>query len=88
MCVLPVPLLPSSRIFSLRARNSRARQLQHQRLVQRGDGEEVEAVQALDYREPGLPDAPLGGAAVAVEQFQFGESQQVSAESRVFSWAH
>ena len=44
-----------------------SRQFQDQGLVERGDGEEVEAVQALHHREPGLADAALGRAAVAVE---------------------
>jgi hypothetical protein len=45
----------------------RACQFQHHGLVQRRDGEEVEAVEALDHWELRLPDAALGRAAVAVE---------------------
>ena len=74
MCVLPVPLLPSSRMFFARQILA-AGQFQHQRFVQRRDSEEVEAVEALYHGELGLPDAALGGAAVAIQQLQFGQSQ-------------
>ena len=80
MCVLPVPLLPSSRMFSLRSRYSRACQFEDQRLVQRGDGEEVEAVEALYDWELRLTDTALRSAAVAIEQLQFGEPQQIVRE--------
>ena len=56
----------------------RACQFQHHGLVQRRDGEEVEAVEALDHWELRLPDAALGGAAVAVQQLQFCHAQQVA----------
>ena len=36
-----------------------ARQFQDQHLVERRDGLEVEAVEAFDGGEPGLPDSPL-----------------------------
>ncbi len=51
---------------------------QHQRLIQGGDRQEVETVQALDHIEIGLPDAALRGPAFAVEQFQFTQAQQVA----------
>ncbi len=54
-----------------------SRQFQYQGLVQRRDGEEVEAVHGLDDRELRLPDAPFGGAALAVQQLQFGDAEQV-----------
>ena len=84
MCVLPVPLLPSSRMFSLRSRYSASRQFEDQGLVQRGDGEEVEAVEALHHRELRLTDAALGGAAVAIEQFQLGQPQQICGKVGLF----
>ena len=87
MCVLPVPLLPSSRMFSLRVQILASGQFENQRLVQRRDGEEVEAVEALDDRELRLPDAALGGAAVAIEQLQFSQAQQIVREVGLFNWA-
>ena len=75
MCDLPVPLLPSSRMFSLRFRYFASCQFEDQRLVQHGDGEEVEAVEALHHRELRLTDTALRSAAVAIEQFQLGEPQ-------------
>ena len=48
-----------------------------QRLVHRGDGQEVEGVQALDRGEARGPDPALYHALVAVDEFQFGETQQV-----------
>ena len=44
-----------------------AGQFQHQGLVHRGDGWEVEGVQALHCRESRRPDAPLHHALVAVD---------------------
>jgi hypothetical protein len=55
-----------------------SRQLQDQGLVQRRDGQEVEAVHGLDDREPGLPDAAFGGSALAIQQLQLGHAQQVA----------
>ena len=52
-------------------------QLHHQRPVHRGNGWEVEGVQALDGREAGRPDPPLHHALVAVDEFQFRQSEQV-----------
>ena len=52
-------------------------QFHHQGLVQRRDGWEVEGVQALHGRESGGADPPLHHALVAVDEFQFGESEQV-----------
>ena len=52
-------------------------QLHHQRLVHRRDGRKVEGVQAFDGREAGSADPPLHHALVAVDEFQFGEPEQV-----------
>ena len=52
--------------FSRRSMYSRAGQLQDQRLVERGDDLEVEAVEALDHGEARRLDAPLDHAALAV----------------------
>ena len=54
-----------------------AGQRQHQGLVHRGDGHEVEGVQGLDRGEAGGADPALHHALVAVNEFQFGETQQV-----------
>ena len=55
-----------------------ARQLQNQRLVEGRHRGKVEGVQALHRREAGLADAPLDEAALAVDQLQFGQAQQIS----------
>jgi hypothetical protein len=54
-----------------------SRQFQHQGLVQRWDGEEVEGVHGLDDRELRLPDATFRGPALAIQQLQFCDAQQV-----------
>ena len=54
-----------------------AGQLHDQWLVQRRDGQEVEGVQALGGGEACRADAALHHALVAVDEFQFGETQQV-----------
>ena len=53
-----------------------ARQLQHLRLVQRGDGLEVEAVEALGDRELRCLDAPLDHAPFAIDRFQLHQPGQ------------
>src|SRR3954454_1052583 len=53
-------------------------QLQYQRLVESGHRHKIEGVQALHRREAGLANAPLNQAALAVDQLQFGQAQQVS----------
>ena len=55
-----------------------ARQLHDQHLVERWDGLEVEAVEAFDGGEPGLPDPPLDHPAFAVDQFQFSEADEMA----------
>ena len=52
-------------------------QLHDQWLVQRRDGQEVEGVQALGGGEVYRADAALHHALVAVDEFQFGEPEQV-----------
>ena len=78
MWVLPVPLLPTAMMFSRRVDVLRAGELQHQRLVERRDRREVEAVEALHGREPRLLDAALDHAPLAVDQLQFGQAQQIA----------
>ena len=78
MWVLPVPLLPSAMRFSRRSMYSQRASFQDQRLVERGDDLEVEAVEALDHGEARRLDAPLDHAALAVDQLELGESQQVA----------
>ena len=48
-----------------------------QGFVHRGDGQEVEGVQALDRGEADGPDPALHHALVAVDEFQFGQPEQV-----------
>jgi hypothetical protein len=55
-----------------------AHQLQDQRLVEGGHCRKIEGVQAFYRREAGVADAPLNQAALAVDQLQFGQAQQVS----------
>src|ERR1700686_1292902 len=62
-------VLPASHIL-------RAGELQHEGLVERRKGSEVEAVQALHGREPRLLDPTLHHAPFAVDQLQFGQAQQ------------
>ena len=54
----------------------RAGHLQDEHLVERRNGGEVEAVQALHGREPSFLDPTLHHAPFAVDQFQFGQAQQ------------
>ena len=54
-----------------------AGQLHHQGLVHRGDGREVEAVQAFNGGEACGADPALHYALVAVNQFQFRQPEQV-----------
>src|SRR3979490_2736228 len=54
----------------------RAGELQHEGLVERRNGSEVEAVQALHGREPRLLDPTLHHAPFAIDQLQFGQAQQ------------
>src|ERR1022692_1156331 len=54
----------------------RTGELQHEGLVERRNGGEVEAVQALHGREPRLLDPPLDHPPFAVDQLQFGQAQQ------------
>ena len=75
---VPVPLLPSHDEVLAALDVLAAGQLQDQRLVERGDDLEVEAVEALDHGEARRLDAPLDHAALAVDQLELGESQQVA----------
>ena len=52
-------------------------QFHHQRLVHRRDGRKVEGVEGVDGGEAGGPDPPLHHALVAVDEFQFGQPEQV-----------
>src|ERR1035437_6601701 len=56
----------------------RAGQLQHQGLVERGDGGEVEAVEALDRWELRLLDPALDGPPFPLDHLQLGQTQQVA----------
>ena len=52
-------------------------QFHDQGLVHRGYGQEVEGVQAFDRGEAGGANAALHHALVSVDEFQFGQTQQV-----------
>ena len=52
-------------------------QFHDQGFVHRGDGQEVEGVQGFDGGETGGPDPALYHALVAVDEFQFGKTEQV-----------
>ena len=56
----------------------RAGEFQHEGLVERGNGGEVEAVQALPGWEPRLLDPSLHHAPFAVDQLQFGQTQEIA----------
>jgi hypothetical protein len=53
-------------------------QFQHQRLVQRRQRQEVEAVEAFDRRKLRLLDATLDCPAFPFDQLQLGQPQQVA----------
>jgi hypothetical protein len=55
-----------------------AGELEDQGLVERGDGLEVEAIQALASGEAGGPDAPLDEPLLAVDQLELGEAQEIA----------
>ena len=73
-----MPLLPTAMTFSRRAMYSQRASLQDQGLVERGDRREIETVEALHCREPCLLDAALDHAALPLDQFEFGQAQQVA----------
>ena len=62
-------------------------QLHDQWFVHRGDGEEVEGVQAFYSGEACRTDPTLHHALVAVDEFQFGEAEQVVGMAYAFSSA-
>ena len=55
-----------------------ARQLQHQRFVERGLGDEVEGVETFDLREARHADAAFDGAPLAVDALQFAKTKQIA----------
>jgi hypothetical protein len=65
----------------------RAGEFQHQGLVERGERQEVEAVEAFDGREPGLLDAPLDHPPFPLDQFELGKTQQVAGVLDAFGGA-
>ncbi len=54
------------------------RQLQNQRLVERGLGGEVEGVEALDLRKARQANAALDVAPLAIDALQFAQAQQIA----------
>jgi hypothetical protein len=55
-----------------------AGKLQDQGLVQRGERHEVETVEAFHRREPRLLDATFDHPAFPLDQFEFGQAQQIA----------
>ena len=55
-----------------------AGELEHDHLVEPGDGGEVERVEALYGREPSCADAPFHRPAFAVDQFELEQPQQIT----------
>ena len=51
-------------------------QLQHQRLVERGDGQEVEGIQTLAGRKAGRLDPGVHHTVMPVDQLQLRQAQQ------------
>jgi hypothetical protein len=74
---LPVPLLPTAMTFSRRAMYS-AGELQDQCLVERRDRREVETVEAFHRREACLLNAALDHPSLPLDQFEFGQAQQIA----------
>ena len=64
-----------------------AGQLQHQGLVQRWDGREVEGVQAFHGGESGGAEPPFHLALVAVDEFQFRQPEQAGGVVHIFGGA-
>ena len=75
--VLPVPLLPTAMTFSRRWMYAQRASSITSALFTEGIVREVEGVQALDGGEAGGVDPALHHALVAVDEFQFGQAQQV-----------
>ena len=78
MWVFPVPLLPTGDYVVSASNVFAAAQLQHQCLVERWDRREVETVEAFHRREPCLLDAALDHPPFPLDQFEFGQAQQVT----------
>ena len=55
-----------------------AGEFEDEHLVERGDGGEVERVEALHRREPRRTDAPFDRAALAVDEFELDQPQQIT----------
>jgi hypothetical protein len=78
MCVFPSAavadrdrIVAASNVFA-------AGEFQDQCLVERRDRGEVETVEAFHRREPCLPDAALDHPPFPVDQFEFGQAQQIA----------
>lgn len=76
MWVLSVPLEPSAILSAHHV--IAAHQFEGEPLVKCWDRLEVEAIQTLRRREPGRPYPPFDHAAFALNEFQFGEPQQIA----------
>ena len=76
MCGLPVLLLPTAITFSRRVGVLGTGEFQDEGFVERRNCREVEAVEALDRREPRFLDPTLHHASLSIDQLQFDEAQE------------
>ena len=53
-------------------------EFEHEHLVQAWDDREVERVEALGRREPGLADPPFDNPPLSVDEFQFNKPQKIT----------
>ena len=78
MWLLPVPALPRGDHVLAARQIFASGQLQQERLVERRQGGEVIAVEALHGRETGRPNAPLDQALFPVDHLQLGQTVQIA----------
>src|SRR5215469_15212944 len=76
MCVLPVPLLPTAITFSRRAMYSPRASSRTNVLL--SEGIAVKSKLAFHHRKPCLPDAALDHPLFPLDQFEFGQAQQIA----------
>src|SRR3954468_14111424 len=86
MWVFPVPLLPTAITFSRRAMYSQRASSSTNVLLSEGICE-VEAIEAFHRREPSLLDAALDHPSFTLDQFEFGQPQQITRVVHPFSSA-
>jgi len=87
MCVFPVPLLPTAITFSRRARYSQRASSRTNVLLSEGIAVKSKPVEAFDRREACLLNAALDHPSFPVDQFKFGQTQQVARMVNAFGGA-